>query len=327
MLQSDTQDALGLTWTGTPEPTFRRMIGVVTVTYNSAEVIEAFLRSALAQSAAEFLLYIIDNASSDSTLELIARFSDPRIHLVANPKNVGVAEGNNQGILLALEARCDRVLLINNDTEFEGRLFEKLAHALDKEGMDMIVPKIMYFHPKSVIWCAGGAFRRGMGFSTLHFGDGQVDVGKLSRGRQVEYAPTCCMMIRAKVFRAIGLMDPAYFVYWDDTDFCWRAREAGIGLWYEPSATLYHKVGGLTGGHESVFTIRYATRNKVYFVLKNLNALQKIYCLAIYHLIFIAHRLTGRDSASIYRLKCSAYLEGIMLYRKIRRARASGSLQ
>ena len=93
-----------------------RKIGVVTVTYNSGAVIRDFVESLLKQTHRDFLLYVIDNASTDDTVALFADYPAPRIVVVRNPSNVGVAEGNNLGIRAALRDGCTSVLLINNDT-------------------------------------------------------------------------------------------------------------------------------------------------------------------------------------------------------------------
>src|SRR5690242_9561959 len=77
-------------------------IGVVTVTYNSARVIDGFLTSLLGQSKCDFVLYAVDNASSDETLARIGTYNDPRVRVIANEKNLGIAEANNQGIEAAL---------------------------------------------------------------------------------------------------------------------------------------------------------------------------------------------------------------------------------
>lgn len=289
-------------------------IGVVTVTYNSASVIGGFMRSMLSQSYADFTLYIIDNASRDETLALLGSYVDPRINIIANAKNLGVAHANNQGIRSALELGCDFVLLINNDTEFDTDLFAIMVDANAKCDAEMLVPKMMFYDPKNVIWCAGGYFKRWLGYATGHYGEGEFDRRQFDVARPIEYAPTCCMLIRSAVFGRVGFMDPRYFVYYDDTDFCWRARKLGIRFWYDPRGTLYHKVSSLTGGNESDFAIQYATRNKVYFALKNLGVLRTAYCLAIYQLIFLTKFLCGRDSRRIYLMKLKAYMSGFRLF-------------
>jgi len=289
-------------------------IGVVTVTYNSASVIDGFMRSILSQRHNNFELYVIDNASADRTLRALTNYTDSRITLIANDKNLGVAEGNNQGIRRAMQAGCDFVLLINNDTEFDAELMATMVEAIEKRRADMLVPKMMYFDPPNRIWCAGGYFKRWLGCVTGHFGEGTLDDGAFDTPRQIEYAPTCCMLVRAAVFDKVGLMDSRYFVYYDDTDFCWRAMKRGMLLWYEPAGILYHKVSSLTGGSESDFTIRFATRNKVYFTLKNLNVIGIAYCLLLYQLIFLTKLLSRRDSPKVYRTKFRSYLDGIKLF-------------
>jgi GT2 family glycosyltransferase len=291
-----------------------RKLGVVTVTFNSAGVVDGFMASMLSQTYGNFVLYVIDNASKDQTLSMLSRYSDSRLTVVPNENNVGVAEGNNQGIALALSAECEFVLLINNDTEFGDGLISLMVEALESRDAEMLVPKIMFFEPKCVIWCAGGFFRPWRGFSTGHYGEGEPDRGQFNDARRIEYAPTCCMLIRAAVFEKVGLMDPRYFVYFDDTDFCWRARQLDIRFWYEPRAMLYHKVSSLTGGSESDFAIEYATRNKVYFALKNLGVLRTAYCLSIYQLIFLTKFLFGRDSKRVYLMKLKSYFRGIRLF-------------
>jgi hypothetical protein len=291
-----------------------KKLGVVTVTFNSAGVVDGFMASMLSQTYGNFELYVIDNASKDQTLSMLSQYSDSRLTVVPNENNVGVAEGNNQGITLALRAECEFVLLINNDTEFGDGLISLMVEALESRNAEMLVPKIMFFEPKSVIWCAGGFFRPWRGLSTGHYGEGEPDRGQYNDARRIEYAPTCCMLIKAAVFEKVGLMDPRYFVYFDDTDFCWRARELDVRFWYEPRGILYHKVSSLTGGSESDFAIKYATRNKVYFVLKNLGVLRTAYCLAIYQLVFLAKFVFGHDSKRVYLMKQRSYFRGIHLY-------------
>src|SRR5690349_10557979 len=112
-------------------------VGAVTVTYNSGRVIDGFLRSLLAQAHQEFVLYAVDNASSDDTLQQIANYRDRRIETIANRGNLGFAAATNQGITQALNDGCDAILLINNDTEFDDDLLQELVAALDKYNCDV----------------------------------------------------------------------------------------------------------------------------------------------------------------------------------------------
>jgi GT2 family glycosyltransferase len=294
-----------------------RHIGVVTVTFNSASVISGFMDSILKQTHSQFTLYIVDNASSDRTLQLISQYSEPRVVLVRNLNNVGVGEGNNIGIKSALRDGCATVLLINNDTEFAPDLLSGLDDALKRHESDMVVPKIVYFDEPHKIWSAGGYFHPILGW-TRHFGEGSEDDTEFDSPRRVNYSPTCCMLIKRDVFERIGFMDTNYFVYFDDTDFCYRAYRAGIKLFYVPAVRLLHKVASLTG-IESDFAVRYGIRNRVYYVLKNLPMWHAL-------LILLALQIHIPLKCVLLRLRLrqlwvaeKAFFDGISVYRASRR--------
>jgi GT2 family glycosyltransferase len=288
-------------------------IGIVTVTYNSGAVIRDFMHSLLKQSYRDLMLYVIDNSSSDNTLPLLAEYSDPRVVIISNSNNVGVAEGNNIGIRAALSDNCASVMLINNDTMFDPDLIFRLQDGLRKYKCDMIVPKILYFDPPDKIWSAGGSFSLLRGRSR-HLGFGKKDDGQFDQPRQVEYSPTCCMLIDKEVFERIGVMDSKYFVYFDDADFCLRAHRAGIRLVYSPDAKLLHKVSSLIG-HRSELSVRYVTRNHVYFVLKHFRLLQILYYLPICQAHVFVRCLLAKDPARAFVIAQKAFWEGISLFR------------
>jgi GT2 family glycosyltransferase len=261
----------------------RGKVGVVTVTYNSESVICEFMDSLQKQTQTDFIVYVIDNASSDKTLKRLAAYQWPNVVIISSPTNIGVAAGNNLGIRAALKDGCVAVLLINNDTVFDCDLLATLSEALRQYECEMVVPKILYFDNPDTIWCAGGYFNR-MRASARHFGYGRKDNGDFNRARIVDYSPTCCMLVNSRVFEQIGFMDSNYFVYFDDTDFCFRAHQAGLKLFYVPTARLLHKVGSLTGVN-SDFYYRYTIRNHIYYLLKHFPRWQ----IALYFVAYQIH--------------------------------------
>lgn len=288
-------------------------IGVVTVTYNSRAVISDFMESLLQQSHREFLLYVVDNCSSDDTLAVVDRYSDPRVTIICNSTNLGVAEGNNIGIRAALHDGCSSVLLINNDTMFPRDVISTLHEGLHVHHCDMIVPKILYFDEADKIWSAGGAFSRLRGRSK-HLGFGAKDDQEFDQPREVEYSPTCCMLVTKEVFERVGIMDPNYFVYFDDSDFCLRAHRAGIRLVYCPNTRVFHKVSSLIG-HRSDTSIRYVTRNHIFFVLKHFRFWQKLYYIPICQAHIIIRCLFAKNPAKAFVIAQQAFWEGISLFR------------
>lgn len=255
----------------------RQTIGVVTITFNSASVIEPFMESMLSQTHRDFILYIIDNISSDNTLELIAKYPDERVVIIANQDNVGVAAGNNQGMLKALEDGCEYVMLLNNDVEFEPDLFKKLIREMNDHKFSLITPKMMYHSDPERIWYAGCKWNIQQGYMAPHRGQKEIDTGKYDKVEQVDYAPTCCVLMKKEVIDDIGYMDEKYFAYYDDTDYFYRiSMQKKHKVLYYPFVKFYHKVGGLTKSKTGTatqfkfgnFHIRLSTRNKVYYLRK-----------------------------------------------------------
>jgi GT2 family glycosyltransferase len=292
----------------------RSQIGVVTVTYNSAEVLPDFLRCLSAQTHEEFMLFAVDNASGDGTLGILQGCADPRLRIIANPDNRGVAAGNNQGIRAALSAGCSSVLLINNDTEFESTLMAELEDGLVRHQVEMACPKMMYYGKPDRIWAAGGAFQRWRGYRSVHIGDGDADRGQYDVARLVTYVPTCCVLIKKEVFEKIGMMDERYFVYWDDTDFMYRAMKAGVRLIYLPEAKLLHKVATLTGGPTTPLAMRYGTRNSIYFLLKHFGIILTLPWLALNQVIWCQEIILKRKPKSWFAMKQSAFRESLSMW-------------
>ena len=252
-------------------------IGLVTITYNSVDVLKGFLDSTFKQTFQNFVIYIIENNSQDNTLTLLEKYNDERIVLIKNSENVGVAKANNQGIKLALKDGCSQVLIINNDIEFEEQLFDKMLNIQKENNCSLVVPKMMYYDNPTHIWYAGSDFVKTKGFLPIHKGMRQKDEGKFDGIFQVEYAPTCCLLVKKQVFEDVGFMDEKYFVYFDDTDFSYRVLIDGRHkLFYFSDVKFYHKVGSLTKSvdkdnkkeYRSDFFIKQNTRNHVYFLKK-----------------------------------------------------------
>ena len=250
-------------------------IGLVTITYNSADVLQPFLDCVLKQTYNNFIVYVIDNASVDNTLSILKENNDSRLFLIANKINFGVAKANNQGILKAIDDGCDHILIINNDVEFEPALIEKLIKAQQQNNCSLVAPKMTYYDIPSKIWYAGSWFIKNKGYLPIHRGMEELDKGQYDETVEVEYAPTCCLLVKKEVFQDIGMMNEKYFVYFDDTDFCYRILKDGRHkIFYYPYVDFYHKVGSLTnsfykgleGSYRGNLFIKQNVINHVYFL-------------------------------------------------------------
>lgn len=289
------------------EPT----IGVVTVTYNSGPVLEDFLDSLAAQKGVRVRLYSIDNASGDDSVATVRAESRlDRVEVVANPDNRGVAVGNNQGIEAALRDGCDWVLLLNNDTVFDPTMMQTLVLDAEQHRLDLVAPVIEASEPAGTIWYAGGR-TRGLSMVTRH-----LDVGASIDEAPTELAPTgyastCCLLVRPAVFERVGLMDPVYFVYFDDVDFAIRAKRAGYTFWLDPRARLLHKASSLTGGKLSPFTVRWTARNWPLVVRRHRSGAALALALAYVQLWTLGRLVVRRDSLRDFVLRQQRFLEAM----------------
>lgn len=255
-------------------------LGLVTVLYKSDEVLPGFFKSLTSQTFKDYHLYVIDNSSNNATntlLErLLAEFPIPNYTYIDSGYNCGVAEGNNIGTKLALEAGCEYILLLNNDIEFHQHvLFEELYEYAMNSKETMLIPKILYYGT-NIIWMAGGKYFKYKA-STIHNYENMPDDPLKHSEMQTysNYAPTCFMLIHRRVFDEVGFFDSKYFVYYDDTDFIYRAIQKGFKIFCLPHLAVYHKISSSTGGNRSDFTIYYTYRNQIYFIRKNIKGFAK----------------------------------------------------
>ena len=236
-------------------------VGIVIVNYNGAKFQNECIRSIFETGFPFYKIIIVDNGSTDGSMEMLNEFPDDKVEKIYCNENFGVAKGNNIGIERSISLGCTHSLLLNNDTFIPPDFFDKFIGSLGK-GDYVAVPKI-YFYNSDLFWYAGGAFSKFKCNSYHMFYKEQE--GKQKIPEFCDYAPTCCMLIDNTVFDKIGLMDENYFLYFDDTDFCFRLKLAGISIRLVKDASIYHKVSLSSGGENSIITVYYGNRNRFYF--------------------------------------------------------------
>ncbi|GAH48468.1 unnamed protein product, partial [marine sediment metagenome] len=181
----------------------------------------------------------------DSVNYLKERF--PWVELIENHKNLGFAQGNNVGIKYALEKGADYILILNNDTIVSTSLLRDLLDVVSKDRTIGIAgPKVLYYHKKDRIWFAGGKVSLLLG-NTWHIGNRRRDGQKSQNIIEEDYQTGCALLIRRETVNKIGMFDPQYFAYFEDTDLCLRARNNGFRVVCVQDAKIWHKVSGTTG--------------------------------------------------------------------------------
>jgi GT2 family glycosyltransferase len=225
-------------------------IAVIVLNWNGKALTLDCLDSLDAVSTPNVEIFVVDNASTDGSAAAIRAAGHSRVRVIENDVNLGFSGGNNIGIERAIEDGADFVLLLNNDTVVDAALIDGLLAPMREPEVGISGPKIYYHHPSDQIWFAGGEVFLGRG-TARHVGIRQKDAGQFDTVRDVDYVTGCALMARRTVFESIGMLDPSYRAYFEDTDFCMRARRAGFRVVYAPDAKVWHKISASTGGQMS----------------------------------------------------------------------------
>lgn len=231
-------------------------IFVIVLNFNGGREIVECLNS-LKREKAEVI--VVDNGSFDGSLGIIKK-SFSKLKIIENNKNLGFAAGNNIGILYALKRGADAIMLLNQDTVVK----ESFLEFLYRNPADIVGPVIKFRRKGRWIYDYGGKINWLIG-RTSH--QESLVGGRLSKKlnfQDPDYISGCAMLIKRPVFEKVGLLDERFFLYFEDADFCQRAKKAGFKIAVEPKAIIFHK---LTEGKEkSLFQIYHLMRSNLIFI-------------------------------------------------------------
>jgi len=223
-------------------------VTVIVLTWNGRSLTLDCLESLTKTTYENVDFLVVDNASSDGTAGAVRDRYGDKVKVLVNESNLGFSRGNNAGIRRALAEGADLILLLNNDTlidpETVGHLVATVTSAND---IGIAGPKIFYASPPDQIWYAGGEINLARG-TARHIGIRERDTGQYNTARDVDYVTGCALMARREVIDRIGYLDPTFKAYYEDADFCMRARQNGFRIVYAPAGRVWHRISSSTGG-------------------------------------------------------------------------------
>jgi GT2 family glycosyltransferase len=282
-------------------------VSIILLNWNQPEFTLACLASLGRLDYESFDVVVVDNGSEDGSPSLI-REQFPSITLLENARNLGFAAGNNVGIRHALDRGADYVMLLNNDTEVAPNLVRELVQVAEADPrIGALGPKIYYYDPSNVIWSAGGVVSR-LG-QPRHLRENQVDVGEPEGVQDVDYVTGCAFMVKLEVMQAVGLLDDRFFIYFEETEWCARIRQAGFRVAYVPQARMWHKISMV----ERTTSRRYLylmTRNRLLYLRLSGAGLRTI-ALAMLDLLRTATSWSVRPKHRDMRPYSTALVRGV----------------
>jgi GT2 family glycosyltransferase len=241
------------------------VISVILNTNRRDDTLEC-LASLGANSYSNHKAIVLDNHSIDGSIQAI-RSAFPGVEIIELDENLGYAGNNNVGIKAAVAKGADWIFVLNEDTILAPDVISQLVEVGERDPEIGIVGPMVYHHDEpDVIQSAGGVL--GEYWQSIHIAKDQLDTGQIDRPHPVDWISGCGLMIRRDTIEQVGLIDARYFYYWEETEWCLRARKAGWRIMHVPGARIWHKgVQRNYSPHPSV--TYYGTRNHLLTLAKH----------------------------------------------------------
>jgi hypothetical protein len=238
-------------------------VSFVTPHWNKLDLLKQSLKSLEKQTYQDFEIVIIENGSTDGSVEFIETHY-PSIRLIKLPENVGYAPAANMGIR---ESRGEYIAFYSNDVYAEPDWLERMVEVLDNEpSIGFCGGKILSNDNPDLIYAAGDTYT--LGGYPFNIGQGEKNGEKFDSMREVFCVCTAAALFRKRVFDDVGLLEDMYFAHGDDTDLCLRAQLGGYRGLYVPDAVVYHEGGASSNVMSRDFIFR-TNRNALMTFIKD----------------------------------------------------------
>lgn len=209
---------------------------IIILSYNGGRWLEACLASLLTTEYPNLDIILVDNASTDNCVELV-RERYPQVTVIVNNNNYGFSEGNNVGIISALCAGADYIVLLNQDTKVTPQWLNELVRIGESDEKIGILGSVQLNYNNNDL----------NSWTLTALNKNLDELREPSRARlwiPVEWVEGACFAIKRQVLERIGLLDPIYFAFYEEIDFCRRAAYHGYRVALVPRSRIHHFRGG-----------------------------------------------------------------------------------
>jgi hypothetical protein len=299
-------------------------VSVVIANWNGGEMLAEVLRGLEGQEFESFEVIVVDDASTDGSLEHARAVCRPFRTLV-HARNEGFAAACNAG---AEAGGGELIAFLNNDAVPEPAWLRELVDAIDRHPEVACVDSKLYRRGTDhVIDGAGDAFTWGL--KAYRRGSGKRDDGLYAREEQIFLASGAACLWRAEAFRRLGGFAEEFFAYYEDVDLSLRARRAGYEIWFAPAAVAWHAGGASTAPARREFAGFMAVRNRWATIVRNVPAwwlARRAPAVALGELSLAARAIASGEGGPYFRALRVALASWPAWRRERRAIRATGEL-
>ena len=242
-------------------------VTIVLLNLNQEEHTRECIRSLAGVLYDNLEIILVDCGSTDGSGHRLHELF-PLVTYQRSEENLGFTGGNNLGMGIALAHQAEYVMLLNNDTVVEQNFIQPLVDFAESEPrLGAQCGKIYLFSDKEKFWYAGGTIEVDKAYAS-HRGISQKDVGQYDTIEDTGFASGCMLFMPRRVIEQIGMLDLEFFVYFEDSDWCLRARSRGYRIIYNPGSRIWHKVS-VTNKIDSPQYLYLTMRNKIIFLRRH----------------------------------------------------------
>ncbi len=244
---------------------------IIIINYNGHEFIENCLRSVLSSSYANFEVIVFDNASADDSLKIVSQYFNncQNLKIIKSKTNLGFARANNEAAKLA---KGSILVFLNVDTKVDKDWLFYIFEAIET---DQLIGagqcKLKNYYNPEIIDSAGHYIDK---FGLVHvLGDSEIDIGQFDKNKCIFAATGAAFVCKKSVFEKVNGFDNDFFMFFEETDLCWRIWLAGYKIIFIPQAVVYHARGGIRKACKKdkiAFDFNYFfIRNRISSLIKN----------------------------------------------------------
>lgn len=242
------------------------LVGVVICNFNKREYVINCIKSVLESSFQSMDIYVVDNASTDDSVEFIKKEYGNKVTLIVNKQNLGGSGGFNTGLKKALENNYKYLMCVDNDIVMEKNNIENLYKFMETNlDVGMVGSKICRMNKPELLQELGAQINFEKFNVKPHFQD-FLDDNQIPEIMYCDYVPACSLMVRTSAVREVGILPEANFIYWDDMEWGYCFNLKGYKVAAYSRAIVYHAMGTTSG--ETYFSTYYFWRNRIRFFMK-----------------------------------------------------------
>jgi GT2 family glycosyltransferase len=281
------------------------LVYIIILNYNTYEETLRCLESVTKIEYENYKIVVVDNNSVDNSAEVLRHKAKEYI-FIANDSNLGYAKGNNIGINLALEQGADYICILNNDVEVEKNFLCRLITYMERDKKVGIAgPCICDFEERGKIQSMGANLNLLTGLAQGKMKN--YPYSKLSDGAiKVDYLGGACFVIRSEIVKNIGIIPEMYFLFFEETEFCLKAKRAGYKLMCLKDSRVYHKRSATISKYKGL-SYYFLNRNRVVFMRRNANTFQKVIFSVYLFIEAVGRIILKREPISLLKI----YYDGL----------------